>query len=93
MLDRIEKIEEELNLIKYNFEFNNKYIESEIEKTKALNAFTTKVYKDINEIYKAIDDLKESYVEISKLCKSQQILIDSLIRTQKTILEIINTNK
>lgn len=92
MLDRIEKIEEELNVIRYNFEFTKQFIESDKEKTEAMQLFTNTMLEFMKDTNEKILDLQDSFVLISKnnalhlqLIESQGSTINTLIKTIETL--------
>ena len=88
MLERIEKIEDELNIIRYNFEMTSLHIESEKEKTESMILFT-KIVKDfMDDTNDRIESIEDAYVAMSKNMSITKETIDVMNRNIKHITEI-----
>lgn len=93
MIERIEKIEDELNIAKYKFELLEQFFKSNAEKTEALTMLTDTLKEFMLDTDSKIKDLQDSFVLQSKNRELMNQLIESQGRTIKTIietLEIIN---
>lgn len=89
LIERIEKIEDLLNIMKYNFEFTQKFAQStkEVnEEFKTLMDSTTEYIKDVNN---QIIDLQDSFVVLSKNLDIQRQLTESQGRSIKYLTQTI----
>ena len=86
MLERVEKIEEELNIIRYNFEFTKQYIESDKEKTEALNEVVNSNLEFVKDVNLAFE-IKKTQINTLNIKTG---MLETLIRTQDIKIETQN---
>ena len=89
MVERIEKIEDDMNIVKYKLELLEQFFKSDSEKTEALSIFTNSVKEFIVQTDDRIKDLQDSFVTLSKNRELMNQIIESQGRTIKTIVEMI----
>jgi CHAD domain-containing protein len=95
MIERIEKIEEELNVIRYYFEFAKQYIENEKEKLDAMTIANEAMINFVKDTNEKIIDLQDVYVTSSNLNALTRQQIEIMSNTIKSLIETVGilTNK
>ena len=96
MIERIEKIENELKVIRNYFESTMQFIESEKEKTEALalmNSTIGALFGHVKDFDKKIIELEDSYVLLSKNKALHFQIIESQGRTIKTLIETLESHQ
>lgn len=87
MLKRLEKIEDELNIVRYQFELTQEYIKSQEQKTITLNSVIktgSEEFKDINE---RLDFLEK---ELVFGCKQRTSMLKMITSTSKSLTTTMN---
>ncbi|UMY65037.1 MULTISPECIES: hypothetical protein [unclassified Flavobacterium] len=90
MIERIEKIENELNVAQYKFELLEQFFKSDTDKTESLILLSNTINDFMHETDRQIKDLKEAFALQSKYSQNLNEIIESHSRSLKTILEILN---
>lgn len=89
MIERVEKIEDELNIVKYKFELLEQFFKSDTEKTESLKLLIDAMKNFMQDTDKKIKDLEDAFILQSKNRELMNKLIESQGKTIKTIIETL----
>lgn len=90
MIERMEKIEDELNIIKYKFDLLDQFFKSDSEKTEAMKLFVKNSKDFMLETNNKLNDLVETIAQQNKTIEILNETIDSQRRSIQLIMEIIS---
>lgn len=90
MIERVEQLEEEIKVLRYAYEQNILFLQSEKEVKDTWNATMPLVVAFVKEAKERIENLEESNVRLSKITA---ILSDSSEKASKLISDIIKIIK
>ncbi len=90
MEERIEKIEDDQNIIKYKLELLEQFFKSDAEKTEAMSIFSKSINEFTLDTDERIKDLQDTFVMQSKTIGVMNQIIESQGRMIKSIVEMIS---
>jgi hypothetical protein len=90
MEERIEKIEDDQNIIKYKLELLEQFFKSDAEKTEAMSIFSKSINEFMLDTDERIKDLQDTFVMQSKTIGVMNQIIESQGRMIKSIVEMIS---
>jgi hypothetical protein len=90
MEERIEKIEDDQNIIKYKLELLEQFFKSDAEKTEAMSIFSKSINEFMLDTDERIKDLQDTFVTQSKTIGVMNQIIESQGRMIKSIVEMIS---
>ena len=90
MEERIEKIEDDQNIIKYKLELLDQFFKSDAEKTEAMSIFSKSINEFMLDTDERIKDLQDTFVMQSKTIGVMNQIIESQGRMIKSIVEMIS---
>ncbi|OHT44471.1 hypothetical protein [Flavobacterium tructae] len=89
MIERIEKLEEELKVIRYAYEQNTLFLENDSKNMEELILFNQTILEFMKETDERIKSLQDAFVISTTNTELHFNLIESQGRTIKTILETL----
>jgi len=90
MEERIEKIEDDQNIIKYKLKLLEQFFKSDAEKTEAMSIFSKSINEFMLDTDERIKDLQDTFVMQSKTIGVMNQIIESQGRMIKSIVEMIS---